>query len=659
MNHPSRRPMTLTEKILLQHASGWRRPDVRAGDSLLVAVDWTLASEIAWQGMNQTYEALGRPPLHRSDRFYLALDHTVDPGTLANDVRTQKLVQLSRAFAKSADLRYFFDANTTIMHTEFYRQLVLPGEVVLGADSHTSSHGGLGAFAIGLGGADVVAAMVRGETWIQVPEAIRVHYSGRLDFGLTGKDVILRTLGQLGRNTAALERSVEYTADHPADLSSDFRFSIANMTAELGGLNGIFAPDAATEETLRARRDPAYRQGGWWFAPDPDAHYLETFEIALNGMGPQVARPFSPDNVCPVEEALDQALDGCFIGACTTSEEELVLAALVLEQAWERGERPVASTNRLVVPGSLEIVERLRERGLLAVFERAGYRIGEPGCSMCIGIASDRAQPGEVWLSSQNRNFPNRMGKGSIAWLASALTVAASSSAMRLADPRPLVAAIDRERASRFLAPRTARPSFARMEPALPLAAAPGEQRLETTTAQESVTRGRAQLFGDHVDTDAMIAAEFCHLTDLGELGARAFKHFRPEFVSRVTAGDDVIVAGEGWGTGSSREQAVWALRGAGVKAVVARSFAFIHKRNLVNEALPMIVLRDEAFYAAVRDGEPLEVDPVEGTVLLAGRRYQGLPLAGPMAEIFAAGGLIPYVAAALATPGAAQVASS
>src|SRR5215468_8388421 len=181
----SRRPMTLTQKILAHHAVGLERPHVQAGDILQIRVDWTIASELAWNGMDRTYQALGRPKLHDKDRFFLAVDHTVDPETLAKDPRAQKLVQLSRDFAREGSLRHFYDANQTILHTKFYRDLVLPGQVVLGADSHTSSHGGLGAFAIGLGGADITAAMVLGESWLEVPEAIAVDYSGDLPFGLT------------------------------------------------------------------------------------------------------------------------------------------------------------------------------------------------------------------------------------------------------------------------------------------------------------------------------------------------------------------------------------------------------------------------------------------------------------------------------------------
>src|SRR5262249_18381094 len=151
-------------------------------------------------------------------------------------------------------IRHFYDANQTILHTKFYRDLVQPGQVVLGADSHTSSHGGMGAFAVGLGGADVTAAMVLGRTWIEVPEAIRVEYEGALPFGITGKDVILRTLGELGRNTAALERTVEYGGSAASGFSTDMRFTLCNMTAELGGFNGIFEADERVAVWLAGRK---------------------------------------------------------------------------------------------------------------------------------------------------------------------------------------------------------------------------------------------------------------------------------------------------------------------------------------------------------------------------------------------------------------------
>ncbi len=641
--------MTLTEKILFQHAIGWQKDHVQAGDLLSISVDWTMASELAWNGMNQTYTALGRPPLFNRDRFYLALDHTVDPVTLANDPRTQRLVHLSRTFAQEAQLRYFFDANETIMHTEFYRQLVRPGEVVLGADSHTSSHGGMGAFAIGLGGADIAIAMVLGKSWILVPEAIRVHYRNRLPFGLTGKDVILKTLGTLGRNTVAMERTVEYTADHPEDFTTDFRFTIANMTAEFGGLNGIFAPDARTAEAMQRRVQAEFREGGYWFRADEDARYVDRFDIELSTLSPQIAKPFSPDNVVAIEDVAGQKLDGCFIGACTTTQEELVLGALVLEAGFKRGWQPEESGKRLVIPGSKEVRLNLEKAGLLTFYELAGFRIGEPGCSMCLGIASDRAEPDEVWLTSQNRNFHNRMGKGSLAWLASGPAVAASAFHMQITDPRPLLAEIDQDKWRRITGAGEPLPEVVISEPVRSAGEEAADESAAVSSDSGSTVQGRVQRFGDNVDTDAMIPGEFCHLSDLKEIGEKAFYHVRPDFVERVRAGEDILVAGEGWGSGSSREHAAWALKGAGVKAIIAKSFAYIHKRNLVNEAIPFIILRDETFYQAVADGDSVEVDLAAGEVRHGGVSYRGEGLPEIMRKIMASGGIVPHVKKKLA----------
>lgn len=637
------RPMTLTQKILAQHAVGLPRPWVEAGDVLRIRVDWTIASELAWNGMDRTYELLGRPSIHDRDRFFLAVDHTVDPVTLAGDKRAQKLTQLSRSFAKEAGIRHFHDANETILHTRFYRDLLQPGQVVLGADSHTSSHGGLGAFAIGLGGADITAAMVLGESWIEVPEAIAVEYTGALPFGIGGKDVILKTLGDLGRNTVAMERTVEYRGDAVRGFSTDVRFTIANMTAEFGGLNGIFEPDGIVAEWLLRR--PGYNDGPAYFRADDDAPYRERFRIDLSRLGPLVARPFSPDNVFAVEDVAGLELHGCFIGACTTTEEELVLAALVLEQALATGAAPKPTRNRLVVPGDLSILATLRDAGLIAVYEKAGFRVGPPGCSMCLGVASEKAGSGEHWITSQNRNFENRMGEGSLAYLASAATVAASSTDLRVRDPRPLLARVDVGRYEAILGRDRTRPlpEVRTGQPSPEVAGGARAAEKGVAGVESRTVRGRVQRFGDAVDTDAIIPGAFCHLTQLEELGQKAFAYVRPEFPGRVAAGATIVVAGEGWGSGSSREQAVWALQGAGLQLVIARSYAFIHKRNLVNEALPYLVVRDDAFYEIAGEGEELSVELPSGRIthVPSGRTFQAEPLAAVVQALGREGGLV------------------
>jgi aconitate hydratase/homoaconitate hydratase len=645
--HTQRRPMTLTQKILAHHAIGLTRPYVETGDMLRVRVDWTIASELAWNGMDRTYTLLGRPKIHNPARFYLALDHTVDPVTLANDARTRKLADLSRAFAKESGIQHFYDANVTIMHTKFYRDLVQPGEVVIGADSHTSSHGGLGAFALGLGGADVTAAMVLGETWLEVPEAIAVDYQGTPGFGIGGKDIILRTLGTLGRNTVAMERSVEYRGEAAHNFSTDMRFTICNMTAEFGGLNGIFEADKIVADWL-VRRRRGYNGTALYFRADDDAPYVACYRIDLGALAPQVAKPFSPDNVFDVDALAGQPLDGAFIGACTTTEEELVLGGLVLEAALRAGQtpKPLPSGMRIVVPGDLFIQRNLQDHGIWAIYEQAGFTVDPPNCSMCLGIASRKAGKGEVWLSSQNRNFENRMGEGSLAWLASAATVAASALEMQVTDPRPLLEQVDLDRLDAVLQRQRTRPlsEISIAEPTIEMAEQHAGQH--EAVGGGSVVRGKVQRFGDSVDTDAIIPGEFCHLTDFAALGDKCFYYVRPEFRERATNGATIVVAGEGWGSGSSREHAVWALLGAGVEVIIAKSYAFIHKRNLVNEALPYLVVKDPEFYGIAGEGAELEVDLASGRVhhVASGREFQA-QVATPMIQALTAeGGLVAAV---------------
>ncbi|HZN94539.1 MAG TPA: aconitase family protein, partial [Myxococcales bacterium] len=329
----------------------------------------------------------------------------------------------------------------------------------------------------------------------------------------------------------------------------------------------------------------------------------------------------------------------------------LVLGALVLEQVMKDRPAQPASPKKLVVPGDLSIQARLKQAGLWDFYERAGFRIGPPGCSMCLGVASEKALPGEVWLSSQNRNYENRMGQGSLAWLATGVTVAASAVEMKLADPRPLLDRVDRDRFHRILerpSPSSRRaPDVHASEPEIQVAQPPaGATATAAAATAAPPLRGRVQRFGDNVDTDAIIPGEFCHLTKLEEIGPHAFHHVRPEFYPRAQAGRTIVVAGVGWGSGSSREQAVWALRGAGIQAVIARSFAFIHKRNLVNDALPYLVITDPRFYDLAAEDSDLSIDLAAGTVTHAasGQTFTAERPSPIVQALQREGGLVPAI---------------
>lgn len=308
--------------------------------------------------------------------------------------------------------------NYTIMHTEFVRERAEPGMLCIGSDSHTCSAGAVGCLSIGLGTADVTMGLALGETWFKVPESILIEFIGEPGLGTTGKDVIMYILKELKRNTVASERIVEFAgATH--HLSSDARFSICNMCTEFGAVTGLFVPDEVTEQYISKRKRRRNKQHSVYFKPDKDAQYAGRYEINLSKVEPSIAVYPEPDHVVPVSEQAGTHLDGVFIGACTTTEEELVLGALILKAGLEAGLTRVKTGKRHYVPGSLPIVEKLKYLGLTDVYEAAGFTRGPPGCSLCVGLSSEKALSGETWLTSQNRNFKNRMGSGKSSMLQS------------------------------------------------------------------------------------------------------------------------------------------------------------------------------------------------------------------------------------------------
>jgi homoaconitate hydratase len=291
-------------------------------------------------------------------------------------------------------------------------------------------------------------------------------------------------------------------------LSCDARFAIANMTTEFGGIAGVFQADEVTAAYISKRKKPEYATGGLYFRADPDAQYVESHVIDLGQVDSMVALYPSPDNVVSVDKFAGTKLDGCFIGACTTGEEDLILAALVLEAGLKKGWMPSMNGKRKVTPGSVSIVAKLRRYGLLDIYSKAGFEIGAPGCSYCLGIAADKAGEGEVWLSSQNRNFKNRMGKGSIGNLASAATVAASSFEMKVMNPRILLDEIDYARFKSMSLGDEINPISITISEPNPRIGQPTGESISSSIKNDAfkhlptVISGKVQRFEDHIDTD-------------------------------------------------------------------------------------------------------------------------------------------------------------
>ncbi|PYH82676.1 aconitase iron-sulfur domain-containing protein [Aspergillus uvarum CBS 121591] len=647
--------MTLAEKILAHHAFSLPSAEgLRGGDFIRVTVDWIIASELSWVGMKHSMTSIGEEPtVWRNDRFWLAGDHTVDPRTY-HQPRVRELIDGMHDAKTKFKMTENQGSNFTILHTEFVRERAEPGMLVLGSDSHTCSAGAVSSLAIGLGAADVMAALATGETWIKTPESIRVEFVGEPAWYIRGKDVILYILKTLKRNTHAADRIVEFGGPGARYLSCDARFAICNMCTELGAITGLFVPDEITGQFISDRPQARYRTQSLYFQPDADASYAATFRINLEEVESFIALYPSPDNVVPVTEKLDMRFEGCFIGACTTTEEDLILGALVLEAGLQKG-LSLARGKRMVVPGSLPIVSNLRALGLLEIYAQAEFTLPAVSCSLCLGMGADRAGSGETWLSSQNRNFKNRMGPGSTGHICSAAVVAASSFSMQLTDPRPLLQQVSVERYQTLLAscrrmkaeprgklrdhlknntsPVVTPPMPPVVEPYLSVrnpAATPSKttpvpdlEQTQSNSAPAEVLRSRISRLGDFVDTDAIIPAAFIleSPTDV-LLGSHCLELTHPAFRAQVRAGLDVVVAGKAFGCGSSREEAPRALKGLGVKCVIARSFSFIYGRNQPTIGLLGLTITDDDFYAAAQTGVTIEIDLPRRQVTLNERSY-------------------------------------
>ncbi|KAF2176149.1 aconitase family protein [Zopfia rhizophila CBS 207.26] len=578
---PNRPPMNVTEKIFALHdvsRKGWVRP----GETILVSVDWILASEASWHNMLKVYNKMGDPGIFRNDRFWLAGDHVVDP-RLKDTPLVRELVDEMDMARKRFKMTQYQGSNYTIMHTEFHRERAQPSQFVIGSDSHTCSAGADGCLAIGLGATEVTTALVTGEIWFKVPEVVEINLVSKPGRGIGGKDIILHILKELKRNTVASDRIVEYNGPGCRWLGADARFAIANMTTEFGGITGIFVPDGVTDQFIKSRKAARHKSDSFFFRPDPDCSYAISHTIDLSHVEPFVARYPSPDDVVPVSEVAGTKLDGVFIGACTAAEEDLVLGALVLRAGLDMGWRPVVHGQRRVVSGSRPIADFLRRTGLTEIYESAGFTIGVPDAA----------------IASQNRNFENRMGRGAIGHLSSAATVAASSFGMVITSPQELVNNIPDHLWSQvkgkgslsrdiFPEPRWVEPPFEDVDGSGSTSKMTTEGLLtanvnegSTDEISDTTIKSKVYRLGDFVDTDALAPAQYA-LTSKNneELGQHCLEFTNHEFRELVKAGHTVIVAGKAFGCGSSRQEAVQALLGIGVDCVIAESFAFIYSRN-------------------------------------------------------------------------------
>jgi len=416
---------TITEKILMAHTD---LKEVSAGQLINAKVDIALGNDITAPIAIKEFKKAQGKKVFDKDKIALVLDHF----TPNKDISSAQQCKFIREFAIEQQITHFFEAGQVgVEHALLPEKgIVLPGDLVIGADSHTCTYGALGAFATGVGSTDLAAAMLTGELWFKVPQSIKFVINGKMPKWVSGKDLILNIIGRIGVD-GALYQAMEFTGNTISNLPMADRLSMANMAIEAGAKNGIFAPDAITKDYVEGRAKRPYK----FYSSDADAVYADIIEIDASKLEPQIAFPHLPSNVKGVSLAGNVKIDQSLIGSCTNGRiEDLRIAAQIFKN------RKASSNVRLiVVPATPFIYKQALQEGLLEIFLNAGAVISPPSCGACLGGHLGILAEGERAIATTNRNFVGRMGHPkSEVYLASPAVAAASAVLGRIASPEEL-----------------------------------------------------------------------------------------------------------------------------------------------------------------------------------------------------------------------------
>jgi len=418
---------TITEKIFSEHI----KDEVKANQIVRCKIDMIIGNDITTPISIKAFRESGAKKLANPDNFAIVMDHFIP----AKDIASANQAKISRQFAYEHNLKYFFDEKDMgIEHALLPEKgLIVPGDVIIGADSHTCTHGALGAFATGMGSTDLAFAMITGTNWFKIPESIKIVLNGKPKEFVYGKDIILELIRKIGVD-GAIYKALEFTGDTISYLDMDNRFSLCNMAIEAGAKNGIIAVDDITKEFLAnktLKHEPKYHYS------DEDANYIKTIEIDVENLEPIVAFPHLPSNGKSISEAakMDIKIDQVFIGSCTNGRlSDLKIAAEIVE-----GKKVARHTRMIVTPATQKILKEAERLGYIDTLIDAGAVVSNPTCGACLGGYMGILADNERCISTTNRNFIGRMGaRSSEIFLANSAVAAASAIAGKIADPREI-----------------------------------------------------------------------------------------------------------------------------------------------------------------------------------------------------------------------------
>ena len=637
--------MNLTQKILASHlVSGQMIP----GEEISIRIDQTLTQDSTGTMAYLQFEAMGVKRV-RTKRSVAYIDHN----TLQTGFENADDHQYIQTVTHKHGI-WCSKPGNGICHQVHLERYGIPGWTLLGSDSHTPTGGGIGMLAIGAGGLDVAVAMGGGAYYLTCPRVVNVHLTGKLPYGVAAKDIILEVLRRLSVK-GGVGRVMEYTGPGVATLTVPERATIANMGAELGATTSVFPSDEVTRAFLKAQD----READWQpLAADPGAAYDETVEICLDTLLPLVAKPHMPDNVETVEAVGPIAVDQVFIGSCTNSSyQDMMRVARIL-----KGKRVHPNVSLVIGPGSRQVLTMLARNGALADMMAAGARILETACGPCIGMGQS-PRTGAVSLRTNNRNFYARSGTASAGiYLVSCETAAASALTGVLTDPRTLDVDLEIPQPEHFevndnlVIP----PVEEGHEDEVEVVRGPNIHPFPLGKALADTVTGKVLLkMEDNITTDHIMPSNaklLPYRSNIPYLSDYCLTPVDPAFPARAKAEHGgILVAGQNYGQGSSREHAALVPLYLGIRAVVAKSFARIHRDNLINNGILPLTFANEGDYDDISPMDELTLPHAREAIAQGqeqltlhnatkGRDYTVcLPLTQRQRGMILAGGLLNY----------------
>jgi len=549
---------TLIEKIFASHS---RSGVVKPGEIVDIVIDVRIARDFGGANVVKNLINNGLRVEDPAKTFF-----TFDCNPTGSDQQYAANQQYCRMFARQNGIKVY-DVNEGIgTHLVIEKGLAIPGGTVVSTDSHANILGAICAFGQGMGDRDIAAVWSSGKTWFKVPQSVKLTLRGKRPENIHAKDIVLNLLHEFGANTL-LGFSVEIYGEEAEKFSLDERITISSMATEMGAIIILFPP---SDEIIQYCENRSGKRIDKILA-DPDANYFREFELDLNSFIPMVSRPGHPEDSIPVEDVLKTKIDSAFIGSCTNGRmEDLRDAAKIL-----KGRKVAPGVVLKIVPSTDEVWNQCLDEGLIKIFKEAGALVGNAGCAGCAAGQIGQNGPGEITISTGNRNFAGKQGKGKV-YLGSPAEVAASAVAGYITTPDRIP-----EIPAEFKAPN----NFEQ----------PPASEETNISEKPVVVEGKVWLIEkDDIDTDMIYHNRYLTITDMKEMGQYAFDNLEgwKDFAKKAEQGD-IIITGKNFGAGSSRQQAVDCFKSLGIQAILARSFGAIYERNAINAAFPILIYKD------------------------------------------------------------------